>query len=100
MRELLGVDMLGMTIIEHRTDGEYVVGEINGYSVSRDHLILGWNAYYQDQAKRKADFPPSCWECDTMAGAIFLKRIAQDPPDRKDNPPPHADLYILFKRAK
>ncbi|MFH2136321.1 MAG: hypothetical protein ABII19_01645 [Patescibacteria group bacterium] len=89
-----------MTIVEHRTDGENVVGEINGSGVSRDRLTLSWSAYYQDQAKRMTDFLPSCWKCDTVAGVIFLKRIAEDPPDGKNNPSPHADLYILFKQAK
>ena len=100
MKELLGVDLLGMTIIEHRADGENVVGEINGSGVTRENLTLGWHAYYQDQTRQMMVFLPSCWECDIVAGVVFLKRIAKDPPDGKDNPSPRADMYILFKQAR
>jgi hypothetical protein len=92
-------DLVGRTIIEHRAGGENIVGKIENASVKGDRTFaVDW--HHHDGLHRKTMFLPSCWDCDIVAGIIFLKRTAKEPAELElVKPWSDANLYTLVWQA-
>jgi hypothetical protein len=99
MRKLQDMNLAGWTIIEHRADGENVVGRIDGRGMLNADNSLGLS-WHHDDFRRTTVFVPSCWQCEIVAGVIFLKRIGKDlPEDDIYAPWPDASVYTLVRQA-
>lgn len=100
LEELRDMRLVGMTIIEHRGDGENVVGTIGDGGVNANgSLALYW--HHHDRCGRTTTFLPSCWQCEASAGVIFLKRIGKEPEELTLIAPWHdANLYTIFRQAR
>ena len=85
----------GATIIEHRTDGEDVVGGIDytGGPHGDGSVGIGWD----DGFHRTTQFFPRSWEAHLhlRTGVIFMRRIAVDT-GRVDMPWSECDKYTVI----
>lgn len=91
-------DLVGITIIEHRSD-ETIVGEIDDcFAASDGTFSVEW---HHGKFHRKVTFLPSCWDSEIVGGIIFLHRRAKQPPERELTNPWHdAELYTLVRTVR
>jgi hypothetical protein len=96
------VGLRNWRIIEHRTGSETMVGRVNHVGFDTDGtFVIHWNERKDNCLHgglwRTTYFRPSCWQCDVVANIFFLKRTAEDPPERDPINPWHdANLYTLI----
>ena len=98
MDELRVVKPTGYTIIEHRGDGENVVGRVEyGGSQGGGEFVVGWHQH--DCGNRTTIFHPRSWRCEIIANVIFLHRTGEDV-GSCDLPWREADLYTLVQTSR
>ncbi len=90
------INLLGLAIIEHRGDGETVVGRIEFASVTGDGCLdVDWHHTGDWVMGRETLFIPKCWRCNVAANGIFLERTSKEPHGLK-SPWHDAELYEIL----
>ncbi len=102
------MDLGGWIIIEHRSDGQNVVGNLlrrpARWVEPDEAFMISWRRWSRAlEPSGVARFTPSSWKmeiADADCNVVFLKRIAKDPPENEIvNPCPEADLYTLVRAS-
>jgi len=97
MKELRGKEFFGSTIIEHRGNGENVVGQVEYGELNDDGSFgVGWR--HHDGVNRTTLFQASSWRCEVIANVVFMHRINEDTA-LSDKPWPTANLYTLVQTS-
>ncbi len=97
MEALQGFTFEGAVIVEHRKDGENIVGRVVYAGMNGDQSVgIGWHS--DESGNRTTVFRPRRWQAEVKEGVAFLKRAAPDE-GVCDLPWPTADLYTLVPRT-
>ena len=92
-RELRRFPFDGATIIEHRRDGDHVVGRVEyGGANGNGSIGIGWSS--SDGGNRTTVFDPASWKGRVRENVVFFGRVAQDASDA-DVPWKESDLYAV-----
>jgi hypothetical protein len=90
------LDLGRATIVEHRADGDNVVGFIEhvGSAAGSASVYIEWR--HLNNLGRATKFYSALWAIEIEGHVIFLKRIAEGKPDAFDMPMDGCDLYTIF----
>ena len=96
MGELRNKNMTGWTIIEHRADGENIIGTIEYNAFNGDGSFgVGW--HYHDGGNRTTLFRQSSWRCEVIANVVFMHRTSEDTDSSADSPWSTTNLYTFMQ---
>lgn len=93
MKELLKLDLINSTIVEHCNSGNVIGSVVHRGASGQGKVCIGWRN--KETAHRTTIFSPESWVLEKVRNVIFLRRIAKDQ-GNSDLPLPDVDLYTII----